>query len=444
MVGVKVGSTWPRVSPLLYNLTLLILLVSQAVVLLPTVEGDSSTDQRTVSAYLFWGEGCGLCEKEMKFLSKLQGKYEGLEVKMFEVWRNQSNLMLFEELCKAYGLDQVPGVPTLFIGENFIIGYRDDETTGERIEELVKLCLSEGCPDPLEKLKAPSSTTSSIKLTSTIETAKSEKANDGNVRTRECPCVTSIKETFTSTGAQPLSGGFETAGGLFLFTVTIGLVDGFNPCSIWVFCLLLSLLLHVSRKRMTLVGGAFVLFSALVYLMFLEAWLTLNQVLRYSEVFRAILGLAAMGVGILGVKDFLSSFKGLSLSIPTSVKPKIYMGMRRLLTQKSSTPLLMSGVASLAFMVNAFELLCTAGLPAAYTRVLSTQTLPPLVYHLYLSVYVLFYMLDELALLAVFALTLKALKLSVWYGRLAKLVGGAVMLALGLILLFKPRLLVFV
>jgi hypothetical protein len=149
-------------------------------------------------------------------------------------------------------------------------------------------------------------------------------------------------------------------------------------------------------------------------------------------------------VVIIGVKDFLTSFKGPSLTIPTSVKPRIYSRMRRLLTQGSSTPLLLSGVASLAFMVNAFELLCTAGLPAAYTRVLAAQALSPLVYHFYLSVYVLFYMLDELALLAVFAFTLKALKLGVWYGRLAKLVGGAVMLALGLTLLVKPGLLVFV
>jgi thiol-disulfide isomerase/thioredoxin len=420
------------------------LLFFQATVLPLSVEGNSSTAQRTVSAYLFWGEGCGVCEKEMKFLVKLQGKYVGLEVKTFEVWHNQSNLMLFEDMCKAYGLDRIPGVPTLFIGENFVIGYRDDETTGKWIEELVKQCFSQGCPNPAEKLKPTSKATTSTNLTSTVETVKSETVSEGASHTRKCPCETSTEEVSTSTGVQPLIGGFDTAGGLLLFTVTVGVVDGFNPCSIWVFCLLLSLLLHVSRKRMMLVGGAFISFSALTYLMFLEAWLTINQVLIFSEAFRVILGLTAVGVGIIGVKDFLTSFKGPSLTIPTSVKPRIYSRMRRLLTQGSSTPLLLSGVASLAFMVNAFELLCTAGLPAAYTRVLAAQALSPLVYHFYLSVYVLFYMLDELALLAVFAFTLKALKLSVWYGRLAKLVGGAVMLALGLTLLVKPGLLVFV
>lgn len=439
------GSTRLRPASSLYVFIMVMigLLAFQAAASPFTVEAASSTAQRRVSVYLFWGEGCGFCEKEIRFLKDLQGKYPGLEVEMFEVWHNQSNLVLFEDMCRAYGLNRIPGVPTLFIGEDVVIGYGSDETTGKRIEELVKLCLSEGCLGPAEKLSTSTAVTS-IKLTETVESVRSSALSGEESCRREGTCeATSVVETSIRSRGQPPSGGVKPIGGLFLFTVSMGLVDGFNPCSIWVLCLLLSLLLHVSRRRMTLVGGVFIAFSALVYLMFLEAWFTLNQVLKYIVAFRAVLGLAVVGVGVMGVKDFITSFKGVSLTIPKSVKPRIYEGMRRLLSQGSSTPILLSGVASLAFMVNAFELLCTAGLPAAYTQVLSSQTLPRMVYHAYLWVYALFYMFDELALLAVFAFTSKALKLSLWYGRLAKLVGGAVMVALGLALLIKPEALTF-
>lgn len=440
----KVSSAWLYFALLALILTSASFLGSQAAASPSISGGGSPTTQMTVSVYFFWGEGCGLCEKEVKFLYKLQDRYEGLEVKTYEVWHNQSNLRLFEDMCKAYGLTEIPGVPTLFIGEDFIIGYRSDETTGKRIEELVKLCMSEGCLDPIEKLKPTPTTTVSIKPAESTETVREDTTSEGY----SCGCkkteTPSTVETPTSTEAQPLHRGAEPAGNLLLFTVSIGLIDGFNPCSLWTLCLLLSLLLHASRRRMILVGGVFIAFSALVYLMFLEAWLTINQILRYSEAFRIIIGLAAVGVGALGVKDFLASFKGFSLTIPASVKPKVYQGMRKLLNQEGSIPLLVSGVASLALMVNTFELLCTAGLPAAYTRILSAQALPLMIHHAYLGIYVLFYMFDELALLAVSVVTLKALRLSTWYGRLAKLISGTLMLALGLILLIEPEMLALI
>lgn len=48
--------------------------------------------------------------------------------------------------------------------------------------------------------------------------------------------------------------------GLPLFTLAIGLLDGFNPCAMWVLLFLLSLLVHLhDRKRMALIAGTFVL-----------------------------------------------------------------------------------------------------------------------------------------------------------------------------------------
>jgi hypothetical protein len=52
--------------------------------------------------------------------------------------------------------------------------------------------------------------------------------------------------------------------GLPLFTLALGLLDGFNPCAMWVLLFLLSLLVRLQdRKRMALIG-TFVLVSGAV------------------------------------------------------------------------------------------------------------------------------------------------------------------------------------
>ena len=65
----------------------------------------------------------------------------------------------------------------------------------------------------------------------------------------------------------PFFGEIELADvGLPLFTVVLGLLDGFNPCAMWVLLFLLSVLVHVkSRRRVFLIASTFVLVSGLVY-----------------------------------------------------------------------------------------------------------------------------------------------------------------------------------
>ncbi len=52
--------------------------------------------------------------------------------------------------------------------------------------------------------------------------------------------------------------------GLRLFTIVIGLLDGFNPCAMWVLLFLLSLLVNLhDRFKMVLIAGTFVAVSGL-------------------------------------------------------------------------------------------------------------------------------------------------------------------------------------
>jgi uncharacterized membrane protein HdeD (DUF308 family) len=92
----------------------------------------------------------------------------------------------------------------------------------------------------------------------------------------------------------------------------------------------------------------------------------------------------------------------------------------------------------LALLVNTVELLCTAGLPALYTRILTLRELPPLQYHGYLLLYNLFYMFDDALMLGAAVVTLSHHRLQRREARWLKLLSGVVMLALGLVLLLEP------
>ena len=61
---------------------------------------------------------------------------------------------------------------------------------------------------------------------------------------------------------------------LGLITLIIGLLDGFNPCAMWVLIFVTNLLLGMEdRRKMWILGGTFILASAVIYFLFMTAWL---------------------------------------------------------------------------------------------------------------------------------------------------------------------------
>jgi hypothetical protein len=216
------------------------------------------------------------------------------------------------------------------------------------------------------------------------------------------------------------------------FSLVLGLVDGFIPCEMWVLLFLLSLLVNLrSRRRMALIGGTFVAVSAIVYYVFMTAWLGMFLILGVSRSLEAGLGIIAILVGTIHVKDCIIPHRGPSLSIPTRAKPRIYAWVRRIVYAENLTAALAITIA-LAAMVNLIELLCTAGLPAVFTQILSTHGLSWWEYHGYLALYVLAYMLDDMAMLAIAIVTLSRRKVQERGGRALKLLSGTVMIALGI------------
>ena len=227
--------------------------------------------------------------------------------------------------------------------------------------------------------------------------------------------------------------------GMPAFTIAVGLIDGFNPCAMWVLMFLLSLLVNLrDRWKILAVAGTFVLISGLAYLAFMTAWLSVARLVIFLRPAQLILGVLGLIVGLIHIKDFFVFKKGVSLSIPESTKPRLYDRMRRVVMAENLWAAIV-GATVLAVLVNIIELLCTAGLPAMYTGILTMQKYPAWENYLYLLLYIAAYMFDDSIMVAVAVVTLGKNKLQERGGRILKLLSGAVIAALGAVMIFKPN-----
>jgi hypothetical protein len=191
---------------------------------------------------------------------------------------------------------------------------------------------------------------------------------------------------------------------------------------------------------MAMVGGTFVLFSGVFYFLFMAAWLNVFLLTDHLPAITIVAGVLAVAAAAINIKDYFWFKRGVSLSIPEGARPGLFERMRRLSAATSLAPML-AGTLVLAATANAYELLCTAGFPMIFTRVLTLRELPTSSYYGYLALYNVIYVLPLAAIVAVFTYTLGRRKLQEREGRLLKLLSGVMMLELGAILLIRPALL---
>jgi hypothetical protein len=216
----------------------------------------------------------------------------------------------------------------------------------------------------------------------------------------------------------------------------MGLLDGFNPCSMWVLLLMISLLAPLNdRRRMVAIAGTFVLIQGIAYFLFMAAWLNLFLLIGLSRASQLIIAAIAIVAGLINVKDFMAFKVGISLSIPEKAKPGIYSRMRSILHAESLGAAIIGAIV-LAILVQIVEFLCTSGFPALFTRILTLRELDTAGYYGYLLLYIAAYMIDDIVILGIGVAMLSRHRLQEREGRALKLISGLVMIGLGLYLVF--------
>jgi thiol-disulfide isomerase/thioredoxin len=391
----------------------------------PTVDAQSDAfwygpEPGAVTLYYFYSPTCPHCQAAKPWLEQFAADTPWLTLKRYSVKDNRDNARLYFNTAKSLGVEAL-STPGFVFCRQVVIGYDTAETTGRQLADAMQACHERQLANP----------------------APAAGMNAATGDTANAPAVSAAEQRAGTTVSLPFVGSVDAkALSLPVLTVVLAGMDAFNPCAFFVLLFLLSLLVHAkSRTRMAIVGGTFVLFSGLVYFVFMAAWLNVFLIAGELRVITFIAGLVALLVAALNIKDYFWFKAGPSLSIPDTAKPGLFKRMREVVTTGNMGPMLV-GTVLLAIVANSYELLCTAGFPMVYTLTLTkAHDLSTWQYYAWLGVYNVIYVIPLLAIVTVFTMTMGARKLSEAEGRLLKLISGFMMLGFALVLLFTPSLL---
>lgn len=334
-----------------------------------------------IDAFYFYGDGCIHCANIKPHLADLESRYPGLKLNRFEVYHNATNRELFTRLTAAYGV-KVAGVPTLLIGDSVLVG---EDQIRDGAEPRILALIQAGTP----VIPTPSVTVT---------------GGEGN-----CP----------STGSDltlPL-------------VISCALIDSVNPCAFAVLVfLLLSIITLESRRRVLMVGAAYI---AAVFVFYLLSGIGLFAVVQRSGFSQLLfVGAAVLSIilGLVNILDVIRKNEGFILAIPASKKELIerYTGI-------ASLP----AAFVLGVLVGIFELPCTGGIYLAIlsmmSRTFTFSTGIP-----YLILYNFIFVLPLIVILLVVSFGLSPERVNSWRlekRRLLRLAIGIVMVAIGAVML---------
>jgi cytochrome c biogenesis protein CcdA len=221
----------------------------------------------------FYGEGCSHCEKVKPVIADLGSRYPDLNLTQREVYHNAANRELLAEMGPKYGI-QNPGIPIIFIGNHALVG--DVEITNRFESEIL-----------------------------------AERQ-----RIASCTNTTPVNLTPADPGCPPASPALSLP-----LVIGAALVDSTNPCglSVLVF-LLISMAAAGGRRRILMVGGAYIAAMFLFHLLVGIGLFSVFALSGLTKIFSLIGGAIALILGLITLADVLRNKETFLLSIPESRK----------------------------------------------------------------------------------------------------------------------------
>jgi thiol-disulfide isomerase/thioredoxin len=370
---------------------LIISLIILGIVIGFTSQGTASTGEG-YKVHFFYLPGCSHCEEQEPFNEKLESEYPSINITPHDATTPAGSALL-SEMLEERGVEYEPDFPVTIFGNQVFGGWESEETTGRAIEEALQQCLAGNCPpptgeEPEHKIKLPF-----------------------------------IGEIALSDYSLPA------------LAIILGLVDGFNPCAMWVLVYLISIVATLrDRKRIWLICGSFVLASGILYFLFMTAWLNAFLLIGYVKGVTIVVGLVALGGGTLQVREVIKTKGAIVCEVTDEESRKKTMTRIQKIISSPLTFGILAGIIALAFTVNAVEFVCSAAIPAVFTQVLSLSNLSTFQYYAYILLYDVFFMLDDLIIFgtAAFALTSS---LGDRYAKYSRPVGATILIILGILLL---------
>ncbi len=226
-----------------------------------------------------------------------------------------------------------------------------------------------------------------------------------------------------------------------IFSSVVGLVDGFNPCAMWILVFLITMMFNMKdRKKMWILGLTFILTSGIVYLLFMISFLNIAMFLTKVKLIRLGISIFAIIFGMTNIYRYCSSLKNdVGCDVTDAKKRSKIMERIKKITNEKKFLLSLLGIIVLAASVNILELLCSLGLPVVFIEVLSLNNLNNIEHVIYFGLYILFFLIDDILVFVIAMKTLSIKGISNKYTKYSHLIGGIIMVLIGILMVVKPE-----
>ena len=374
-------------------------------------------EEKQLDLYLFYGDGCPHCKALEEYLDDYLKDKDNIKLHEYEIWYSEENQNLFKKVQNAMNI-KANGIPYLVIGEDVVQGFMENYTE-EKIKGYIKYYQNKDYNDK-----------AGVALGLKEETLNNSAIKKDKDTKYEVPILGKIDAKKVS---------------LPLLAVVIGAVDGFNPCAMWILLFLISMLLGMhDRKKMVILGLAFIFTSGLIYLLFMLSFLNIATFINNITILRLIISILALLFGLININSYFKSLrKDTGCEVVDQAKRKKIVTRIKNIVSNNKFILSLIGIIILAASVNLIELLCSLGLPVIFTEILSLNNLSKIEKGTYVLIYILFFLIDDIIIFLIAVFSSKVTAISNKYTKYSHLIGGLIMIIIGILMLVKPEWLMF-
>ena len=392
-----------------------------------------------VNIYLFYGDGCPHCSALEEYLDEEYSTDKDVKVYKYEVWNDSNNQTLWQKVADVTG-EEAKGVPYFVIGKEVLQGYSASDAWESKVDKAIEKAKKTNYNDNVgitlgvvqgKITKDDDNSTTNYdpdKKEADIDDYYNSDSNSNSEAKLDIPLIVTVSLKDMS---------------IPVIAILIGLVDGFNPCAMWILIFLITMLFdYPSRKKMWILGCTFLFTSAFIYFLFMISFLNVAMFINSITILKLLIAFFALIFGGFNIYRYFKTKDVGCDVVDKNKRRKIINRIKNILSSKSFA-FAIGGIILLAISVNLIELLCSLGLPVMFTEILAYNNITGVKNILYIILYIIFFLIDDLVVFFVAMKTLKITAISNKYSKYSHLIGGLIMIAIGLLMIFKPEWLMF-
>ncbi len=353
---------------------------------------------------IFIRETCQHCHDEQEFL-----RTHSIP---FQVYIIEDHLDEYKRVSEGFS---VMGPPLTLAGNTLFEGF-SDENFGNDI-----IAAYQGASEQmtfLDALQNPTLVSVFGKKASTCDDGSACSISES--RTVEVPLIGTVNIQT------------ETLWLRYVSSFTLGFLDGFNPCAMWVLIIFILTLMQIGdRVKMFFVASTFLVAETIMYGFILIAWWKFFNIfsLQYADILNAFVAILAIGSGLFFLYEGI--FTDGTCQVTSAEQRKKISERIKNLAHSPISWVSFFGILTLAFSVNVIEFACSAGYPQVFTNILNSISGGIFEKIGLLITYLFAYMLDDVLVFGIALFSIEKIGIIQRYGRYFNMFGGILMLLVG-------------